>query len=337
MTETKVEVLVLSKKEIESLIKRKDVIDAAETAFRALGTGQLNMPQKEPMWMDDERMNFLIAMPTYVKSINTAGMKWADLYFKRDKKYADIPSTWGDVIILNKPDTGLPYAIMDGTFITNIRTGGGHAVVAAKYLAKKSSKTLALIGCGAEAYITYPNFIDTFPIETIRLCDIRPEAMEAVEKEIHKEFKATTIVKTTAAKEAVKGADIIVMITSAHYPVVKEPWVEPGAFVAGLFAFYDLDPMLSKKADKWILGARLSDNHLIVHNKGASGLTMELSEADVYADMGEIVAGKKKGRENNHERIVYTHLGMGAHDIALAKIAYERAVKKDMGKTVTLI
>lgn len=337
MSEPGVEVLVLTKGEIESLINRKDVTDAVETAFRALGTGQLTMPQKEPMWIDDERQNFIIAMPTYLKSINTAGMKWADLYFKRDKKYAGIPSTWGDIIILNSPESGLPYAIMDGTFITNVRTGGGHAVVAAKYLAKKDSKTLALIGCGAEAYLTFPAFMDNFPIETVNLCDIRPEAMDALEKEMRKEFKKVKMVKTTSAQEAVKGAEIIVMITSAQRPVVHEPWVEPGAFVAGLYGFFDLDPVLSKKADKWVLGAHQSDTHLIVDDRGGPGLTMSVARADVYADMGEVITGIKKGRENDRERIVYTHLGMGAHDIALAQLAYERAVKKGIGVKVRLI
>ena len=335
MSEPEVEVLVLTKAEIESLMSRKDVTDAVETAFMALGTGQLRMPNKEPMWMDDENQNFLIAMPTYVKSINTAGIKWADLYFERGE-YSHIPSTWGDIIILNKPETGLPYSIMDGTAITNIRTGGGHAVVAAKHLAKKNSKTLAIIGCGAEAYVTFPAFMDNFPLELVNICDIKPEAMSAVQEAMSKEF-AVKIVQTTSAEEAVKGADIIVMITSAHYSVVLEPWVEPGAFVAGLFAFYDLDPMLSKKADKWVLGTHKSDTNLIIGEKGAGALAIPLSTDDVYADMGEIITGAKPGRENDQERIVYTHLGMGAHDIALAQIVYERAVEKGIGVKVRLI
>ena len=331
-----VEVLVLTKAEVENLISRKDVIDAVETAYKALGTGQLVMPQKEPLWIDEPNcQNFLIAMPTYLKSINVAGIKWANLYFNRGE-YSYIPATWGDIVILNKPETGLPYAIMDGTTITNIRTGGGHAVVAAKYLAKENSKTLAIIGCGAEAYVSFPAFMDNFPLELVKMCDIKPEAMSALQEAMSKEFSVQTV-QTTSAQEAVKGADIILMITSSHKPVVLEPWVEPGCFVAGMFGFYDLDPMLSKKADKWVLGAYKSDIHLIVEDKGAPGVTMPLSKDDVYADMGEVITGAKPGRENNQERIVYTHLGMGAHDVALAQIVYCKAKERGIGTKVKLI
>ncbi|MBW1888326.1 MAG: hypothetical protein JRI52_08265 [Deltaproteobacteria bacterium] len=334
MSERKVECLFLSKSEVESLITRKDIIDAVEIAFMAAGTGQLVQPQKDPMWMDlPDKKNFLIAMPTYLKSINTAGIKWANLYWNRGD--SDIPATFGDIIILNKPETGLPYAIMDGTAITNLRTAGGHAVVSAKHLAKKDSNTLAIIGCGAEAYTGFPAFMDNFPIEQVKICDIRPEAMDTLQKEMSKEF-SVPISASTSAQESVKGADIILMITSSPDPVVLEQWVEPGCFVAGTFGFYDLDPMLSKKADKWILGSRQSDEHLIINAGGGSPLSVEITKDDVYADMGEIVAGVRPGRENDQERIVFTHLGMGAHDISLAQIAYTKAVEEEIGIKVYL-
>lgn len=328
----KVEVLVLTKGEIEGLITRKDVVEATELVYKAEGEGNLVQPQKEPMWMDSRKLNFIIAMPAYMKTINTAGVKWACLYWDQQP---GIPATWGDILILNNPQNGQPFAIMDATAITNMRTAGGHAVVAAKYLAKKNSKVLAIIGCGAEARIGLPAFKDFFPLETVRVYDTRPEAMTAFKKEMAGKVPVT-VVTTASPEEAVKGSDIILMVTSAQEPVVFEPWVPEGCFVAGLYSFCDLDPMLSKKADKWVIGSRLSDGHMIVEDRTLVK-NFQLSWDDVYADMGDVVTGKKRGRENERERIVYTHLGMGGHDVAVGKLAYDKAKAKGVGRMVRLI
>jgi ornithine cyclodeaminase/alanine dehydrogenase-like protein (mu-crystallin family) len=333
MSEPKVEVLILSKEEVESLITRQEVVEAVESAFKVWGTGQLVQPQKEPMFMDDKRLNIFVSEPAYLKSLGIAGLKWANLYFNRQGY--DIPASWGILTILNKPETGLPYVIMDGTAITRMRTGGGHAVVAAKYLAKKNSKTLGIVGCGVESRTGFRGILDNFPIETVKIYDIKSEAMAALQEEMNQEF-SVKIVPTGSPKEAVEGTDIVLMTTShrAKEPVVFEPWIGPGCFVDGIVGFMDLDSTLSKKADKWVLGHRESDNFLIVEAK--TGYGAKLSIDDVYADMGEIVTGKKPGRENDNERIVYTHMGMGAHDVAVAQKVYEKAVAKGIGLKVYL-
>ena len=328
-----VEVLILNKGEIESLITRKEVVDAVELAFKSDGEGQLIQPQKEPMWMDANKLNFLMAMPAYLKSINTAGVKWVNVYWDQQP---GIPATWGDVLILNNPRNGLPYAIMDATSITNLRTAGGHAVVAAKYLAKKDSKILAIIGCGAEARTGLAGFNDMFPLELVKCYDIKPEQMASFQKEMIRQFPLK-IRTTTSPKEAVDGSDIVLMATSAQEPVVFEPWIPESCFVVALYSFFDLDPALSKKADKWVIGSRTSDSHRIVERTEYGKKKVMLSWDDVYADMGEIVIGKKPGRESDKERILYTHLGMGAHDIAVAKVAYDKARKGGLGTMVRLI
>lgn len=330
MSQQKVEILFLSKSDVESLITVKDAADAAEQAYRALGQGQLAqyhivMPIKGP--------NIINTMPTYIKSLNLYGMKQVNVYYRREPG-DNLPLIWGSLIVLTHPENALPYAIMDGTEITNMRTAGGHAVVAAKYLAKKGSKTLAIIGCGAEARHGFRSLMNNFSLELVKIYDIKPEAMSAFTKEMGKEF-TIRIMPVGSAKEAVEGADIILLVTSALEPVVLEPWVEKGCFVAGLTAFRDLDPMLSVKADKWVLGTHEGDNSLIIEGHGIP-VPKEISKDNVYADMGEIVTGAKPGRENDRERILYTHLGMGGHDVVLAHIAYTRAVERGKGIKIYL-
>jgi ornithine cyclodeaminase/alanine dehydrogenase-like protein (mu-crystallin family) len=307
-------------------------LDAVELAYKTDGEGQLVQPPKEAMWMDDDKLNFMIAMPAYLKTTNIAGAKWCSLYWNQQPS---LPACVA-IIILTDPATGLPYAIMDGLAITNLRTAGGHAVIAAKYLAKKDSKVLALIGCGAEARTGLWAFADMFSLDVAKIYDINPEAMNAFEEQMGTQFPVK-VQPAASIQDAVDGADIILMVTSAQEPIVFEPWIPQGCFVAGLYAFFDLDPELSKKADKWVIGSKMSDGHRIVERTQFGKKTTKLSWDDVHADMSEVVTGKKPGRENGKERIIYTHLGMGAHDIALAKIAYDKAKEAGVGTRVKII
>lgn len=334
MKSLEVKVLVLNKAEIERLVSYQDVITAVESAYRAYGQGEVEQPQKETMYVDGaRRQNLFLAMPAFIKPTNTAGIKWVCVFDHQKPGYPTVSAT----VVLNDTETGIPIAFLEGSSITNLRTAG-HSTVAAKYLAKKNSSTAAFIGCGAEARTHLPALKEIFPLKTVKIYDIKPEAMTTFQKEMSPRFPVE-IIPAKSAQEAVEGVDIICLLTTATKPVVLEPWVPKGCFVTGLMGFYDLDPMLSKKADKWVLGHRESDTHLIVDDavRLGKGLSMRLSQDDVYADMGEIVTGARPGRENDRERIVYTHMGMGIHDLAVAKIAYTRARERGIGIRVKLI
>jgi len=332
MVQQKIEILFLSKQEVESLITVKDAVYACEQAYKCLGEGQLAhystvMPMKGP--------NLTITMTAYLKSLNLYGMKQVSPYSVREPG-DNIPYIWGSLVVLTHVENGLPYAIMDGTSITKMRTAGGHAVVAAKYLAKKDSKKLAIIGCGAEGRAGFRSFLNTFPIELVKIYDVKSEAMHAFKEEVGREF-AVRIIPVDSPQKAVEGTDIVLVVSTASEPVVLEPWVEKGAFVAALTCFRDVDPMLSVKADKWVLGILEEDSKTIIEGHGLPTLNqMQLSRDNVYADMGEIVSMAKPGRENDQERIVYTHMGMGGHDVVLAQIAYTRAVEKGIGTRLYL-
>jgi len=324
-----VEVLVLNKTEIEKLITYEDVIEAVEIAFKAQATkDQLSQPPSTPLFADPpNNTKLLLSMPCCIKSIGVAGIKWTNAYYQNQR--SGTPPMWGGVIVLNDPETGIPYSIIEATAITHMRTAGGHAAVAAKYLAKKDSRMMAIIGCGAEARTGLLAFHRLFPLETAKIFDIEPEAMSVFQREISSQI-SVKIIPTKTAEEAFEGADIIMLATSANRPILMEQMVPIGCFVAGLRRFIDIDPVLSLKADKWVLGNRVADGNLNIPDIG-------LSYNYVYADMGEIITGAKPGRENYEERILYTHTGMGAHDVALSHIAYKKAREQRMGTEVRLI
>lgn len=324
-----IKVRMISKTQVESLLKSKDVIDVVDETFKALGNNEIFHPVKEPIWMGKESANMLLAMPAHLKNKKIVGMKWVNLFTFQQE---GIPSSYGNLLILSKEENGQPYAIIEATSITTMRTAGGHAVVAAKYLAKKSSKILSVIGCGAEARVGIRNFLYAFPqLEELRIFDIDSLAMEEVKAFYGKQIK---VIITSSAKEAVSTADIVMLVTTARKPVVMFDDLEKGCFVAALYSFYDFDPLASKKADKWYLGSKETDYYQIIQQPKLA--EYHLSMEDVTADLGEVATGKAVGRENDDEIIVYTHMGMGALDTAVGDIIYQHAVEKNVGQIVDM-
>lgn len=320
---------VISKHEVEQLLTPEEILDTVEQTFRMLGEGGIVHPIKEPIWLDEGKHNMLIAMPAYLRTEQVVGMKWINLF---EHQQPGLPSSYGNLLILNHPENGQPYAILEATSITTCRTAGGHGVVAAKYLARKDSKVLAMIGCGEEAKAGVRSFLIAFPgLEELRVCDLKPEAMEEMDRLFGSRIR---VVRCPQARDAVECADIVMTVTTARKPLVLFEWLKKGAFVAGLYQFYDLDPTCSTKADKWVLGSKDTDYHQIVRNPLLSehGLSME----HVYADLGEIVAGKRPGRTGSDEIIVYTHMGMGALDVAVGDLAFRRAEAQGAGLVIDL-
>lgn len=324
-----IRVRMISKSQTERLVTPGEVIRAVEETFRDLGGKGVFHPVKEPIWMGEGGSNMLIAMPAHLKEKKIAGVKWVNMY---PVQAPGLPSSYGNLLILSHEEDGQPYAIMEATAITTRRTAGGHGVVAAKYLARKDSVTLAVIGCGEEARAGIRGFLHAFPgLEELRVFDIHPEAMGRIEEEFG---SAIRVICCKGGKEAVETADIVLLVTTATKPVVMFEWLKKGSFVAGLYSFNDLDPECSRKADKWFLGSRETDDLQIIKNPRlkVSGLSMD----KVYGDLGEVVAGLCPGRERDEEIIVYTHMGMGALDVAVGHMIYQKAVEEGVGTVVDL-
>lgn len=321
-------VRVLGRMEVHSLLRSEDVVVVVEETFRALGEGKLVHPVKEPMYVDEEKCNMLLAMPAYIKTIRVAGVKWVNLFRKQQP---GLPSSLGNLLTLSHGENGTPFAILEASDITTMRTAGGHAVVAAKYLARRDASVLSVIGCGEEAIAGVRSFLKTFALNKLCVFDVKDEAMERMSALFGERVE---VVCCSDAKHAAEQADILLMTTTARKPLVSYEWLRPGCFVAGMYAFHDLDRALAHKADKWVLGSRETDYHQIICDPGLKDceLTMEL----VHADMGEIVTGKRPGRESDDEIIVYTHMGMGALDVAVGKLVYDRAVSQKIGQMIDL-
>jgi len=326
-----VEILFLNGDEIKSVLTMKTVVETCDDVIKWIGEGKVEQEHVPPIrnFFEERRRSMVLPHPAFVKPLNVVGNKWgggSDINFEKG-------FPWGTAeITLNDPITMRPFAIMDGTEITTLRTAG-HAAIGAKYLARKDSEIISILGCGFIGHAHLSAMMELFKIREGRVFDIKKEKAKEFAQTMGKKYNLT-IKPLDSVQEAVKGAHIICMATTSTEPVLMEEWIEPGCHVAAIYAFIDLDPKFSKKADKWVLGNWERDSPWI--EKPSLPWVPKLDKKDVYADLSEIAVGKKPGREKKNERTVVSHLGMGAFDVAVGYQAYTLAVEKGLGLKLKL-
>lgn len=320
---------VLTAQEVAGLLTCEEVVAVVEETFRRAGAGLLFHPIKEPIWLNEDHSNMIKSMSAHLKDVNIAGIKWVSMM---GRQQPGLPTCGGNLLILTDGTTGLPYALIEASGITTMRTGGGHGVVAAKYLAKKEPKTLTIIGCGAEGQAAAESFLATFPtLKQLRVFDRLPEAMAGMTERYGKNIQ---VIHCGGPAEAAEQADILVLATTARTALIRAGDVPDGCLVIGLYGFFDLDAACAIQADKWVLGSWDQDTLQILNNPAFQ--KYDLRREQVYADLGQIVQGSVPGRQNESETIVYTHFGMGALDVAVGDLVYRKAVQAGTGQILRM-
>ncbi|MBA7637437.1 Delta(1)-pyrroline-2-carboxylate reductase [subsurface metagenome] len=325
-------VLLLSGADVKKLISIRETIEAVEEAFLAKGLGKAQMPPKSYVFFNRYEGDFRV-MPAYLEDTEAAGVKIVNVHPQNPSKYS-MPTVMATIVLLD-PRTGAPLAIMDGTTITNVRTGAAGAV-AAKYLAQKDSRVVALIGAGAQAMTQFLALNEIFKIEELRVSDKVEANAKKYASEVKKRFDIS--IKVTDAKEAVQGADIIVTTTPVKSPIVMNDWVSEGVHINAIGADAPgkqlLDPEILKRAkiiiDNWEQASHSGEINVPL-SKGM------LAREDMHAELGEIVSGKKSGRTSRDEITVFDSTGLAIQDVATAWLVYKKAKEIDMGTKVELL
>jgi len=315
--------LILTAEEIKKIITVEEVISAVENAFAFHAKKMTLMPVKVYLPLEKYQGDFR-AMPAYVEG--SAGVKWVNAHPRNPEKGL-FPSVMA-VLIYSDPATGFPLAIMDATIITNYRTGAA-GVIASKYLARKNSCTLGLIGCGkqAETQLLFHNEI--FKFDKVCVVD---KSNEQIERFVA-QFSQLGLEKST--HERVAGCDILCTTTPSHSPIVRAEWIKPGTHInaigADALGKEELDPLILKNAKIVI------DDYEQATRSGEINVPLSqgiIEEKDIYASIGEIVAGLKPGRVNNKEITVFDSTGLAIQDIAVARLLYEKAKKLKIGRKI---
>ncbi len=314
------ETLLLSREDVESILTMQMALEVVEHAFKLHGLGKTQMPPKVYLYFDKGDLR---AMPAYLEG--HAGVKWVNSHpFNREK---GLPTVMA-ILIYNDPETGFPLAIMDGTFITNMRTGAAGGI-AAKYLARKDSKIIGYIGCGTQARTQFLALIELFDVEEVKCYDINENSAKNF-SEFIKGFDID--VRITNAAEAC-DCDILVTTTPSKKPVVRAEWIKEGTHINAIGADapgkQEIDGNLLKRAKIVV------DDYKQAKHSGEINVPLSqgiITEEDIYASIGEIVSGKKKGRESENEITLFDSTGLAIQDIATASKVYEEAVRRGMGK-----
>ena len=320
------EVLILSQSDMKELLNMKEVISAVEEAFKLKTQRKTIQPLKTVIHYSEGGKYRVTSLPCYIEN-KGAGLKW--ISNNRDNRGRGLPTLTG-IMVLNDDETTIPISIMDATWMTAMRTAG-HAAAAAKYLAKKDSSSIAIIGCGVEGRTHLMAMNELFRIQEVRVYDKYSNVSKKYAEDVENKLNIKVQIMEKASS-AVKDVDIVCMTTTATKPVVMSHEIGSGCFIAGTAQFRDLDPNSSKEADKWVVGDIESD--FMYLNK--SQKIMKLSKEDIYGELGEIIIGIKPGRETDKEKILFSHAGMGSLDILTGLIAYNKAKEKNIGLRVNL-
>ena len=322
------ELLYLSKADVESLsIPTTDVVATVEDVLREKGLGRVEMPPKRGVHpMPESAIN---AMPGYVLSRNTAGIKWVTRYLPNLDK--GLPYVMG-LMILNDPETGVPRSVMDCSWITAKRTGAASAV-AAKYLARRDSRELAILGCGVQGRSNLEAMKVVFPdLEFVRAFDVHRDAAERYAQEEMANFPGIRVEVVDTPKAAVEDAHIVVTcgpILHDPKPVIEKAWLKSGAFLSPV----DLDSYIRPEVFN-AAGKLYTDDLNQFLGYSREGYFAGIREP--MGDLGELVAGKKPGRETEEETTLTVNLGLAIEDIALAACIDRAARERGIGRMLPL-
>ena len=318
--------LYLSRADVESVnLGMKEVVAALEKMFVEKAAGRVEMPPKPGI--HPGRDAFIHAMPAYIPAAASAGMKWVSGFPSNTRR--GLPYISG-LIILNDVETGLPKAVMDCTWITAKRTAAASAV-AAKRLARPDSSVLGILGCGVQGRSHLEALAELYKLREVKAFDADPAVAELFANEMKDRFPAAVSV-VRKADEAVRGCDMVVTagpIVKTPHATIQRGWLEAGAFAS----LVDYDSYWSRAALKEVDKFCTDD---VPQMEYAKTLGYFKDVPPVYADLADLVMGRKPGRESATERTIACNLGLALEDMATAPLVLETAVERGLGTWLPL-
>ena len=310
------------------------VMDVVEEVLALHDAEKVNLPSKVILDLGERERGRINAMPAYLGGdFEVCGMKWIAGFPPNPVKYG-IPRAHA-LTILNSADTGVPLAIMDGTYISAMRTGAVTGV-GAKYLANPDSEVVGIIGCGVQARTQIAAIKTAVPSVThMKGYDIRPESSEKLAKWVSRDLGVEGEA-VGSPREAVEGSDIVVTVTVADEPIVKDSWLKKGSLFAHVGSYQEEEEEVILNADKVVVDLW----HEVLH-RGTPLLARlynagRITDERIHANIGEIIRGKKQGRTGKEERIFFSPLGLGSEDVGVASFVYKEAKQKGLGVTLKL-
>jgi ornithine cyclodeaminase len=323
---------LLNEQQVHSLLPMQDLIAAMESALAKFSAKDVLQPVRSVLVVGPTKAYFGL-MPAYIPSPASMGAKIVTVFGENHKK--NLPSHLATILLLD-PDTGMLQAIMDGRYITEARTAAVSAV-STRFLAKADASTLAIIGSGVQARSHLEAYQHVRQLKEVRIwspsAHSRQRFVDDMSPSVNFPIRALD-----TAEQAVRGADLIVLVTSSPTPVIDDAWVGDGAHVVCVGACrpnqQEMPPLLVKRSRLYVdsRAAAVVESGDVVMNI-AAGL---FDQSHIRGEIGELVLGRVDGRQTPRDITVFKSLGMAVEDVVAADLVFRRAAESGAGTELTL-
>lgn len=323
--------LLLSKKDIAQVITMNELVDADIDAFCMVCQKSADIPLRTRIPVDKEEGNMLF-MPAYAECLDAAALKVVNIFpHNRESGKNTAPSQ----ILFIDGQTGYIDALLDGSFVTQLRTGAASGA-AFKLLARKDAKVGALFGTGSQAEQQLSAMLAVCDLETVWIYGRNKERCEAFVEQMKKGFAdyPAELKAASSSDEAVENADVIVTVTSSSVPVFDGSKVKPGCTISGIGTYepekHELDSELIRRASK----IYCDSVDAVLSESGDLLIPLDeeiISKEDITGDLGDVKLGKIPGRTSDDEIIVFESVGVAVQDLCAAKVILDKAKEKNIG------
>lgn len=324
--------LLLSEAQVKALLDIDELIEALAQAHLQYSTGKAVMPVRLVVPLPDIQGR-LTSMPGFLNQDKALGMKVVTYFQKNPKR--GLPAILASVMLFS-PDTGRMIAVMDGGYITAIRTACASAL-ATKALARPETPVLGILGAGVQARAHIQALSRVRRFEKVKIYSPSGASAPKIKTELEPAV-GIPIEVALSAEEAVRGSDVVVTATTAKEPIVKPDWLKPGVHI---------NAVGSHRPDlREIDGATLARAKIIVDSREAilaecGDILLALKEQSIapdaiHAEIGEVLAGTKAGRARGDEITLYKSVGIAVQDVAAAHLVYRKAQQRGVGTHVEI-
>lgn len=323
--------LLLSREDIKKVFTMRDAIEADKKAFQLVVEGKCDAPLRTNIQAPKYEGCFLF-MPAYVEEMDTASLKIINIFPKNIDN--GIPSSPAQVFLIDGK-TGIVTAVLDGTYVTQLRTGAASGA-AFDVLAKKDCRIGALIGTGGQAATQLEAMLAARNLEEVRVYDLNYERTAAFAEKMQEELQSygTKIIPVRSSDEAIDDADLLITVTPSSKPVFDGSKVKKGATVSCVGAYQhhmqEMDPVILTRASK----IYFDSEEAVLSESGDILIPLEdgtITKDDFTGDLGNVIKGELVGRENDDEIIVFETVGVATQDLVAAREIYEKAAEAGIG------
>jgi len=325
--------IVLKQSEIKKMAKMDEIIESVETGYLEHARRRVQMPAKKYLYYRKYNGDLRI-MPCYLRNMNQSGVKNVNVHPDNPQNHG-LPTVMA-LIELIEPETGFPVALMDGTWITNMRTGAAGGI-ATKYLARDNSETIGLVGAGKQAETQIMALNEVMDIKNAKVFCRTCASRTRFAKMISEKF-GFSVEAVDSAKEAVTNVDVVVTSTPVKVPVIKSEWIREGTHINAMGADapekQELETSLTLRS-KVVIDCWEQASHSGEINVPVS--TGQIRREDIQARIGDVIAGKSPGRQSDEEITIFDSTGLAVQDITTAWMIYEKALKEGNGQKINFL